>query len=346
MKLISNVLFFLLLGMPAFAQNREDSLRWKRLEEQEIAQGKDSVYQRLLRMKSPDHFFSSRGLGYYTRPYFTAASKELLVELLKNDWLTQEQKRTIAKKQVWQQIESTIKTSTEVARDTLTYRGFSKERRAGFKKRADSLQRLKNLNTDTIPAFQQAITRVLESIETRQVANELVYTAGMLDDERYIPVLKRALNDTVHFAQQAVKMALARYGIAPYSKDMLAVHRIKPEILKKGKSDSEARLYEYNEAGPSLLYLLSQESIKEYSKLLRLEHFKRIDADDYSLYSVPNNVLVGLNWVILNEDIQSYLASINLPDNVKKEHIQWVIKWLDKNYGKYKLNRDYYPGLR
>lgn len=338
------VIAFTCLSFSLFSQTKEDSIRWQRLAEQRIAAGKDSVYQQLLRAKRPENYLNPPSLSYSSAPYYTEASRQILLEILKDDWITEEQKRKEAKKRVWQQVNRQIDTYEDVINDTIKYEGF-KRKRKHFLTLLDSLKELKRLNVDTVNSFQTAVNRWMQEMNIRRMPDLYIYTSGMLDSTLYLPFLKEALKDTVKYNPCAVKMALARYKINPYQTEMLKEHKIDLKDLR-GQSINELTLFETRIAMPRLFYLCSQESVKEYSKLLSLGHFKRIDEDDYSIYSIPSGVLGALSVLILNTDFQEYLRKVNPPDNVTKDHITWVQNWLEKNYGNYELDRNFYPGLR
>ena len=335
------------LSILLFGQTKEDSIRWQKLAEQRISAGQDSVYQQLLRAKQPENYLNPPSLSYSSAPYYTEASRQLLLDVLQDDWITEEQKREEAYRQVWRVIDQQITSYQNIITDTVKYsRVKSKHKR--LKVVVDSLKSLKqSTDLDTAYFFQQQITSKLEEFVKKSIPNQYVYTAGMLgNDPRFIQLLQEALKDSIKFDPYAVKMSLARNDIGAYAEEMLEKNRIETEWFKKDKFDSDLRFYENNEAFPNLAYLNTQESIKEYSKLLAIEHFEQIDGGDYTLYSIPVSVLIGLSNLILNPDFQEYLRQVDPPNNVTKDHITWVQNWLEENYGNYELERDFYPGLR
>jgi len=343
MKVILTIAFTC-LSIILFGQTKEDSIRWQKLSEQRIAAGKDSVYQQLLRAKRPENYLNPPSLSYSSAPYYTDASRQLLLEVLKDDWITEEQKRKEAEKKVWQQVDRQINTYEDVISDTIKYKGF-KRKRQHFLTLQDSLKELRRLNVDTVNSFQDVVNRWMQEMNLRRMPDLYIYTAGMLDSMLYVPLLKEALEDTVKYNPYAVKMTLARLGLKPHYSEMMNHHRIDLEYLKDMEVSDSKRWVIY-EIFPALSYLCTQESIKEYSKLLSLKHFKRIDEYDYSIYSVPSRVLGGLLVFILNQDFQAYLRQVDPPDNVTKDHITWVQNWLEENYGNYELNKNFYSGLR
>lgn len=338
------VIAFACLSFSLFGQAKEDNIRWHKLAEQRITAGKDSVYQQLLRAKQPENYLNPPSLSYSSAPYYTEASKQLLLEVLKDDWITEAQKRKEAYKQVWQEVDRQINTYEDVVGDTIKYKGL-KRKQKHFQALLDSLQRLKQLNVDTVTSFQSAVNRWVQEMDQRRMPDLYIYTAGMLDSVLYVPFLQEALKDTVKYTPYVVKMALARLGLKPHYSEMMNYHRVDLDYLKDLEI-SDSKRWAIYEIFPALSYLCTQESIMEYSKLLSLKHFKRIDEYDYSIYSVPSRVLGGLSVLILNPDFQEYIRQVDPPDNVTKDHIKWVQDWFKRNYGNYELDRDFYPGLR
>jgi len=337
------IITFTCLSFSLLGQTKEDSIRWQKLAEQRIAAGKDSVYQQLLRAKQPENYINPPSLSYSSVPYYTKASKQLLLEVLEDEWITEAQKRKEAEKKVWQEVDRQISTYEDVTNDTIKYSGL-KRKRKHFQILLDSLQRLKQLNVDTVAIFQAAVNRWVQEMDQRRMPDLYIYTAGMLDSAFYVPFLQEALKDTVKYNPYVVKMALARFRLNPYYSTSLETNQIDIDQISNMEL-VDALLTNNRDIFPKLVYLCSQESIKEYSKLLALKYFECIDMDDYSVCSIPSQVLLAITNVLLNESFKNYIASID-KFNITKEDITWVQNWLEENYGNYELDRDFYPGLR
>ncbi len=346
MKAILSIAFTC-LSIILCGQTKEDSLQWQELAEQRIAVGKDSVYRQLLRAKQPKNYLNPPSLSYSSASYYTEASRQLLLEVLKDDWITKEQKRSGAEKKVWQQVDRRIDTYENVISDTIKYKGL-KRKRKHFLTLLDSLKELKRLNIDTVNSFQTALNGWMQEMDQRRIPDLYIYTAGMLDDDRYIPLLKEALNDTIRYNPYAVKLALARNKVDPLVQEVMENNSINIKLFKK----EEDQYYLSNtEIFPVLAYLASDNSIREYSKLLTLEHFECIDHGDYEQCSIPHSTIENLYIMILNKSFRNYLKDYMIgvvpdPKKLSNREITWVQNWLEKNYGNYELDRDFYPGLR
>lgn len=341
------IIAFTCLSFSLLSQTKEDSIRWQKLAEQRISAGQDSVYQQLLRAKRPENYLNPPSLSYSSAPYYAEASRQLLLEVLKDDWITKEQKRGEAEKKVWQQVDRQIDTYGDVISDTIKYKGFKKKRQH-FITLLDSLKRLKQLNVDTVNSFQTVVNRWVQEMDQRRIPDLYIYTAGMLDSMLYVPFLLKALEDTVKYNPYAVKLALARNKVDPFVQEVMENNSINIKLFKK----EEDQYYLSNtEIFPVLAYLASDNSIREYSKLLTLEHFECIDYGDYEKCSIPHSTIENLYIMVLNESFRNYLKDYMVgvvpdPKKLSNREITWVQNWLKENYGNYELDRNFYPGLR
>lgn len=312
--------------------------------EQKIVTGKDSVYQQLLRAKRPANYLNPPGLSYSTKQYYTEKSKLLLLELLKDNWITKAQKLSLAEGEVWKKINNEIATSEAIITDTVKFSRISESRRSHFRAHTDSLKALKAMDVDTVDIFQELLQKQVQEINDRRIPNLYIYTAGMMDDDRYIPILKEMLEDTVKYDPHAVKITLARYQIEPFKSEILDKYKIEIEEAKKIDL-SDMILIESNEIFPVVAFISNKEFVREYAKLLELRHFDCIDEGDYQICSVPSSVIIGLYNIILNKDFKSFFKEIS-PYTITHADIEWAQNWLEQNYGNYELDRNFYPVLR
>lgn len=312
--------------------------------EQQIEDGKDSVYQQLQKSLKPEYYMNPPNLSYSSKEYYTEDSKQLLVEVLEDTWMTYDQKLALAKQEVLKRLNNEIDISEAISSDTVKYKDFSSSRRKHFKVYADSLKRLKFSNLDTMESFQVIVQEQIQRINARRMPNIYIYTSGMMDDERFIPILQELLSNSVKYDINAVKLALARYKVEPYNKQILDENKIDINELKNINL-VELILLENNKIFPRVAFLCNQEIVREYAKLLHLNHFDCIDEGDYQICSVPSSVIIGLDNILLNNDFKAHFKNIS-PYTVTDKQINWALDWIKKNYGNYELNRNFYPGLR
>lgn len=139
-----------------------------------------------------------------------------------------------------------------------------------------------------------------ERLSNKKVSKHIVLTAGWLDDKRYIPVLKEALNKPEQYNQNIVKIALARFQIEPYYSQILNNNRI--DIDKDKRRGVLDRKYGI------LTYLCTQESIYEASKTLFIKR-------KYQYFSAPDSEPIPYNYEAFG--IANFVD--NLPYPFKKE---------------------------
>jgi hypothetical protein len=158
-----------------------------------------------------------------------------------------------------------------------------------------------------------------------------------LDDSFFIPYLKNALNDSLHYDISALKLSLARLKAAPFHEELVKKHSYKARNKKKLLPNDE--LFLYQDARYALSFICSQESVLELSRWLKSKTITRPlpDADDVKVPLV-NFVIDDLRGIVLNEEFKNIFSS-NEWHTPKKESIESALKWLAKNYGKYELRR-------
>ena len=305
----------------------------KTARQKDIEQALESIHS----YKNINKSYKSSVLPYNQSRYFTEQARKKLLLIIRDGW-TQEEKLNAAEQYIIKSINNEIEFWEKVVKDTVNHK-LREGDRVKYKNYVDSLNRfLNNSDKINIPVYQNSIMEIIKQIESKKIFNELIYTSAMLSDDRFIPILKQSLKDSIHYDPFAVKMALARFGVEPYKTKILKSYYID---LSKNNWHSRQNYY-----ASVLFYLCTQESVYEYSKLLNVKYHGVIEADDYMIISVPSETISNLQNIILNKDFQNYLSKVEyIPESIKKKNINWVKKWIKENYGNYELNRDYYPGF-
>lgn len=107
-----------------------------------------------------------------------------------------------------------------------------------------------------------------------KINNNIIYLAGMLEDDELIDILQDS-SRTKYFDVHAVELALARRGVEPHYKNVINLNKINLENESKIPFYSDSLTMEYSYKESTLFYLNSQESIFECTKLLRTNLLKQ-----------------------------------------------------------------------
>lgn len=283
----------------------------------------EKVYEQMKYYRAPHR---GTDLIHLSQQWYSEKSRKRLLDFLKNEnW------------QKWE-IDTLIK----------TYLGDTSR----FKRYARNIAKRK------VTTYQYALDSIManykdklkEQLKERKVSNHVILTAGWLDDERYIPVLKEALNKPEQYNQYFVKLALARFRVEPYYSQILKNSKI--DI----KNDNQSTL---NKKMEDLLYLATQESFYEATKTLYVERefhmFSEGGKDPYYTYALSSllscikavplpsyekyygNLLVG-------EDHYEKRYVMSLPlIYLTSEELQKARKWFENHKGKYPIDRNAFP---
>jgi hypothetical protein len=276
------------------------------------------------------------------RKWYSEASKNELLKLLENKWSDQE-KRELAEKSVRKYLEIEIGNLTK-SKDNPDILPRHKK---VLQKRLDSLMKVTKIKIDTFPSYQSAIEKRMRGFEELKLDDQLIRIAGLLDDMRYTPVLKKAIGDSIHYGQLITKLALARLGQENYYREMLHQYSVDDNFIKKNKKNHNVLYEYYSSKSGGLIYLCTQESIKELGKFLNAGKGIPIKLDsDVLMYPTYKTAAVEIINKIKNDDFVNYFRK-ELPNDrgymesvLKDEHITFLQKWLRENYGRYELVRD------
>jgi len=283
----------------------------------------EKVYEQMKYYRAPHR---GTDLIHLSRQWYTEKSRKRLMNLLRNDnW------------QEWE-IDTLVK---DIKGDS----SMVKRRARNVAKRKDTTYQYA---LDSImSAFKEEL---IKREKARKVSNHVILTAGWLDDKRYIPVLKEALNKPEQYSQYFVKLALARFREEPYYSNILKNSKI--DIENDNQSTLDKKLED-------LLYLATQESVYEATKTLYVEReyhmFSEGGKDPYYTYAlslllscikaVPlpsyekyyGNILVG-------EDQYEKRYVMSLPlIYLTREELQKAREWFENHKGNYPIVRNSFP---
>ena len=275
------------------------------------------VYKKLCNYRMPGY---SKALPHLKQSYYTEASQIRILELLENKWSEEE----------------IIAHAREQLRDT-TY-DKAKAKRITKKTGQSHQYILDSLLNDYLKDVKKY--RYEESVN-----NELILTAGWLDDERYIEVLEKVLNDSLpKYNHKLVIVALARFKIEPYYTQTLNSNRINLEKDKRKDLDKKLQI---------LLYIATQESLYEASKAL----FSEMDAYIFSEGPpVPYNkeAIAYFPFYINNlpypfkgteyysEKKGGWIPVVSPFLYITDQDLVKVREWIHNNKGNYEINRSVY----
>ncbi|MBL6445696.1 hypothetical protein JMN32_05210 [Fulvivirga sp. 29W222] len=293
-------------------------------------------------------YYSCRGLGPLEGDsiLYTSKSKDRIFELLKNEWLDEELE-LISINQLKEKLQKDIDFLKQIIGDTIKY-PFAKEKRHEFEERLDSLSSIKDQPIKSNVYLMAHLNEIQKTLADQKVEDKIILISGSIKDARYLEVLKGALGDSLHYNQNAVRLALARMGDRPSLVDVLDRNRIelpyKPNNDKRGMYNP---IRDYQERSPALLYLNTQESVLELSKWLSLTSSKyEVEAISHTGTYVPiaNYAAEDLVNVILNPDFKKRFSSKYYSINsFNPSDLKFIKKWVQENYGKYKLDKNYLP---
>lgn len=326
---------FLFSIAPSFAQDKEDE-RMKQVAYESL------VHYRYCKVLGCENSKPYPNDIPPTRKWYNEASKSELLKLLENNW-AEEEKQELAEKSVRKHLETEIRNLTKSRENPELLLRHKKS----LQKRLDSLTKITQIKADTFPPYQQAVEKRKKELDNLKLEDQLIRIAGLLDDPRYIPVLRQAIGDSIHYDQHKVKLALARLGQEVYFREMLIHYSVDENYIKRNKK-SHSNLYGYYDSKSSgLIYLCTQESFKELAKFLNAERgtLNRFDVD-VLVYPIYKTAAADIFNKIKNDDLSSYLKR-EFPNHggylesvLNDKHITFLQKWLKENYGRYELVRD------
>lgn len=234
---------------------------------------------------------------------------------------------------------------------------LSERQKSKINAQLDTLRKIVATKDTTHPEYLAAIAVQRRAIEQLKVDNQMILVAGMLDDNRFIPVLKKAIGDSIHFDQLSVKLALARLKEEPFHSSMLNYYRVDPNKIASLRSNHYS-LHEYfRTISIGLVYIRSQESILELAKFLPVElkvtDPVAINSDDVGYSPVSRQAFEAITWNLNNQEVKDYIKAnlnelninaiqgqVSQESPISKKHTIWLENWLQKNFGKYELIRD------
>ncbi len=201
----------------------------------------------------------------------------------------------------------------------------------------------KRLNLDTTNCFRIALKQINKENETKgrlyfkknmNDYSSIAMVAGQIKDPMFIKPLIAALEKPKNFNIQDVEEALVRMRVEPYytqyvKKRTSSIEKIKTESLDYSMNDLAS-------------VLATQESFLELSKFLLSDYpstYEIIDrgyGSESIVFSRASDAYSLLLQMITNEDLQKRFREIDRDE--KKNQLE-MYKWMQKNYGKYKIRR-------
>jgi hypothetical protein len=219
----------------------------------------------------------------YRYNYFTEKAKLRMLELFKNTWTEEE-------------IQSHLKIKLEYVLDTLNPRN-------GFYKRVKRIAK-----RDSIPirkVWEQMLAKrsiaYRKLIADQKVTGDVVLLAGYIKDKRFIPYLEALATDTAYYYRYETKLALARYGIAPYY----------TEMLKKNSYSENLNFNSFRSRLENLAYICTKESLQHnYKFCMSTDKVYNSHGEGYSY--MAETAITGLSLLLKNREMYKEIENIKM----------------------------------
>lgn len=275
----------------------------------------------------------------FNKDAYSQKSRQILLTIL-NRAMNQDQLFLFAEGMYVKHIENKIKTIEGVLLDTAEY-PLTKKRSQFYIATRDSLR--KNLVSRDSDDFVQFVERV----KNAKVTKEVIYIAGVLEDSRFIPSLKTALTDNVHFDSAAVCLALARLKVEPYYSICLKKYAVTSSDSYRGEKlnfkSYQDIIAHHRQIEGKLIYIATPSSIESYCSFLEFEFYAPSSDDEY-FPSVHAYVVHNLQRLILNKEFQRYFSTKDVfSKELTLKDINWLKKWLAQNRAKLDFDFTYLP---
>ena len=173
-----------------------------------------------------------------------------------------------------------------------------------------------------------------------RVNDGIILTVANLYYYEAIPILKKALEDSIHYNKTVTELALARLGNTKFQDKIIS------QCIYKNELEGSEWINYYNYIASKLLFIATQESIYKLNEWLdtsKMSHYRTIGSgpDTKNAY----DVIIDLKNVILNRDFQEKTEGIGDEAVGQKanEPILYCKEWLIKNKGRYEINKYYCP---
>ena len=284
----------------------------------------------------------------FNKNYYNTQSLNKIKDILENKW-DENEKLNIAKQAIIKSIESQKSDLSNILSDSINYK-INKRRKEIFKNKLNYLEKIDTKYIDTIPGFSEEISIMVSKIDEFVIPHELILLAGYLDQDYFIPILRKSLNDSLIDNTLSIELALSRYLIEPYHSSIIKKN-IPNNLENLTYQESNAK---YDYAKKVLLYICSQESIFEFSKLLKLPlniPNELVNShDDVDFIPIPYIVLEDLLVVVKNEKLKNFFIKKYKTSNFQaslfdKKDIEFAINWLEKEFSNYVLDRNLFFGV-
>jgi hypothetical protein len=214
---------------------------------------------------------------------------------------------------------------------------IAKNNKEFYKRAVDSLTKFweahirRRINRNQVDSYEEAE----KWVSFYAVYDELLLAVGYLEIKQAIPILEKALLDTIHYNSWIVNVVLSRFGNKNSQK--YVINSINYDSSLNGSN----WINEYHKQTRYLLYIATQSSIfKLHSWLDTTKTFNPFSEGNRSSHC--SSILVyTLKRIILNTDFQTRLK--NLPDDFSfynSDIILYCRDWLLKNKGKYIINKE------
>ena len=191
-------------------------------------------------------------------------------------------------------------------------------------------------------AERQDIITQMKKKDFFKVNDNIVYTVAFLDYQEAIPILSKALNDSIHYNKEAVQLALARFGNKEYQKNIIST------CIYNSSLDGRNWERDYQAKSQKLIMIATQESIYQLNNWLDTTKTIAFVAGGRSRKKLSNWVVMNLFDIIENKDFYdtawSFISKEDYPDEWNNNNLAvFCKKWLIENKGKYIINRNFYP---
>lgn len=171
-----------------------------------------------------------------------------------------------------------------------------------------------------------------------RVETGIVLLPARLYMREAIPVLEKALLDSLHYSRNAVQLSLARLGNRKAQNEILAQCS-----NSRGLNDWDWKTDAENKSR-KLMFICSQESIYQLASFMDTSQtYNPSPGHGFRQLKSTSEIIWSLSKMLLNKDFSSrydWKKLYNL-EQIDSDVIMYCKKWLLSNKGKYQLNKDY-----
>jgi hypothetical protein len=217
-----------------------------------------------------------------------------------------------------------------------------------FFKVKENANKLSKGNDSLYKKAYDSIKAGIKDEERKQIAKHFGVNGGIILSSAWLylskakTILKTALNDSVHYNQKEVELALARLGDKQLQRKI-----INSCIYRKDLDGFEWITYFEDKVARKLIFTSTQESICKLTEWLDTSKTYKPRSDGKAVVKTALNIIIVLKHILKNKDLQAKIKHID-EDLFNKGFndnnlLVFCKDWLKKNKGRYQINKSWCP---